>query len=333
MTIGLIFDIQRFAIHDGPGIRTLVFFKGCPLRCLWCDNPESQAPYPEIASFESNCIKCGRCLETCPLKAIHLNNGAFTIDRGICNNCGKCTEVCYANAKKLIGRRMCIDDVLREIRKDTVFYRSSAGVLLGGETGGITLSGGEPLVQPTFVLELLRRCKQLDINTAMETSGHAHYENLRRISQYLDLLYFDLKHMDPVNHERLTGVSNEIILKNASRIAKEYAKQSKRMIIRVPLIPGCNDSQQNIESTAEFVNTLERVDRIELLTYHKFGQHKYKRLGREYQLENLSSPGEEDVQELKRCVESRGLHVQIVGSSSERFVSGTAKDDQKRCFV
>jgi len=314
MTSGFVFDIQRFAIHDGPGIRTLVFLKGCPLRCLWCDNPESQAAYPEIASFESNCIRCGSCLDICPIKAIHVKDDIVTLDREICTRCGRCTEVCYANAKKLIGKIMSVDEVIKEIRKDMLFYRNSGGnPLFDGEPGGVTLSGGEPLMQPNFVIELLGRCRQLGIHTAMETSGYGDYESLREISEYLDWLYFDIKHMDPIAHKRLTGVSNETILDNASRIAKELASRLRRMIIRVPLIPGYNSSQQNIESTAEFVSTLQRVDKIELLRYHRLGEQKYKQLGRKYQLENLNQISKEHLQKLKSIVESHGLKAQIEG--------------------
>jgi len=312
MTTGLVFDIQRFAIHDGPGIRTLVFLKGCPLRCLWCCNPESQSPCPEIASFESNCIGCGNCFKVCPLNAIYVDGGVYRIDRRICNNCGKCAQVCCANSKKLIGKWMSVDDVLSEVRKDVLFYRNSGGeAAWGGGSGGVTLSGGEPLMQPAFVVELLKRCRQLGIHTVMETSGYAEYEILRNISEHLDLLYFDIKHMDPVKHLELIGVSNEIILSNAEKVVKVMTERSNHMIIRVPVISGYNDSEENIERTAQFVATLKGVVGIELLPYHRLGAHKYKQLGHVYRLEGLLAPSDERLQKLKCISETRGLRVQV----------------------
>jgi len=296
---GVIFDIQRYAVHDGPGIRTLVFFKGCPLRCLWCDNPESQQRSVEIGFAKQNCIGCGKCFEVCPESALHWGEGR--VDRKKCTVCGKCTEVCFARALTLIGREITVTEVLREIERDRIFYRRSGG--------GVTFSGGEPLSQPEFLVAVIQSLRQVGIHTAIETSGYAPEHVIREVFPLLDLILYDIKHMNPEKHKAYTGVSNDRILDNlvvASTLRTE-------IIIRVPLIPGCNDSEDNIDQLVYFAKKLRAVREIHLLPYHRLGQHKYAKLGRSYPLDGVSPPPKERVVMLARRIEQQGFNCVIGG--------------------
>jgi len=297
----IIFNIQRYSIHDGPGIRTVVFFKGCPLRCLWCSNPESQRNMPEILYSNVKCKNCNKCISICPTKAIQDDEGEKVIDRSLCNNCGKCVEICPNEALEIVGQLMTVEEVMREVEKDLVFYRSSGG--------GVTLSGGECICYPEFSISLLKECYKGAIHTAIETSGFQKWDILKGILQYVDLVLYDLKCIDPIKHVQFTGVDNKIILENAQKIASEKIS----MIIRIPIIPGYNDSNENIKASAEFVTKLKGVNKIELLPYHRLGEYKYKKLGRKYKLESLSPPSKGHMQELSSIIESYGLEVQIGG--------------------
>jgi len=297
---GCIFNIERFATRDGPGIRTTVFLKGCPLRCLWCSNPESIRPYPQLFFFENLCQRCGRCVPVCPNSAISadLNNGSISIDRTLCNNCGTCVEVCPAKARELSGKIMTVDRVMEEVKEDTIFYQNSGG--------GVTVSGGEPTQQPEFVMELFRRCRDAVIHTCLDTCGFVKPEVLEHILDYTNLVLFDNKHMDPVKHKELTGVNNELILNNLRTIVR----RGTPVIIRVPLIPNYNDSEENLGALANLMHELG-LKRIDLLPYHEFGKSKYQRLGIEYTLASLKSHTEEEVEQKKSLLESFGLHVGI----------------------
>jgi pyruvate formate lyase activating enzyme len=268
--------------------------KGCPLKCLWCANPESQNPHRELLYIEQNCIKCGRCLAACPIGAISPD---FHIDRRICNLCGRCAEVCPSNAKKLSGREVTVSEVLEEIEKDRLFYRRS--------NGGVTIGGGEPTMQAEFVASVLRECHRLNLHTAIETSGFAKWDSLKRVLEHTDLVYFDIKHMNLNEHIKLTGASNEIILQNARRVADSKTP----MIIRVPIIPGYNDSKDNMQSTARFIVDLG-VKRVELLAYHRLGEHKYEWTGKEYQLKGLEPPIREHMIELEKTYVSNGINLE-----------------------
>lgn len=294
-------SIERYAVFDGPGIRTLVFLKGCPLRCLWCDNPESQKIKSQIFLISDKCIGCGQCLTTCPQGATTLSKtGEIKINRKLCTGCGKCVETCYAGARVVIGKYMTVRHVLEEIMKDSIFYRRSSG--------GVTLSGGEPLMQAESAREILRGCSERNIHTALETSGYADWESVKAILEYVDLVFLDIKHMDSFAHRKFTGVPNELILENAKNISLLKIP----MIIRVPIIPGYTDSEENIKATAKYVVGLRTVNKIELLAYHGYGELKYERLGSRYRLKNLKPPSKERMERLKEIVESYGLRCQYL---------------------
>lgn len=279
---GFVFDIQKFSIHDGEGMRTLVFMKGCPLTCIWCSNPESQSPGASVLDVRSNCIQCGKCVEKCPIHAI--DSETFEIDRSICDNCGLCCETCYANAKKIVGKWMTVKELIKVVEKDRIFYRNSGG--------GLTIGGGEPLTQPEFVEEVFHRCKKLHIHTAIETCGYAPWETVKNIFSYVDQVLYDIKHMDSKKHRELTGVGNERILDNAEKIVA----LNKDVTFRIPLIPGYNDSEENIRNTGEFIKEISRDNKsvkVEILPFHNFGADKYEWIGKTYKLRDLKTPQDE----------------------------------------
>jgi pyruvate formate lyase activating enzyme len=299
---GIIFDIQRYSIHDGPGIRTVVFLKGCPLRCLWCCNPESQLTNPQLSFIQSKCIGCLECIKICPNKAIRFDKEkGFLIDYKLCDMCGRCSDVCYPGARVIIGKKMSVDEVIAEVIKDKSFYNRS--------NGGVTLSGGEVLLQWGFAKEILKKCKELNINTAIETCGYCKWEYFTEVLEYVDLVLYDLKHLDSAEHKRLTGVDNQLILENAAKVVKKV----KEMIIRVPLIPSLNDSKDNIMMLVDFVSTLEKVKEIDLLPYHQLGVSKYNQIGQTYKLNEINPPSKEKINDIKRYIENRGFLVKVGG--------------------
>jgi len=263
---GQVFDIKHYAVHDGPGIRITIFLKGCPLNCVWCHSPESQSRSPELLTNQEKCIGCGTCVKACPVDAV---KGPGEIDRKACNVCGACAEVCYANAIEIIGREKTIEQVLAEVEKDRDLLMVSGG--------GVTLSGGEPMAQPEFTLELLKHLKQEGYHTALDTSGYAPWVKLKQALDYTDLVLYDLKHMDSSKHQQYTGVKNELILENLDRISDH----GKRIWVRVPLIPGVNDDEEHIKTLIEYVRDLN-VERTFFLPYHEIGVPKYEALNRVY---------------------------------------------------
>jgi pyruvate formate lyase activating enzyme len=296
---GLVFDIQRFSLHDGGGIRTLVFMKGCPLRCEWCSNPESQSSKPEVMFFEERCIGCGECIEACPFDT---QEEIWPIDTDVCIGCGKCVEHCYSEAKQMVGTWYSVKDVLDIILKDRVFYEESGG--------GVTVGGGEPTNQPRFVAALLEACRSEGIHTAVETCGYAVWETMEKVLDHVDLLLFDIKHMDPKLHKEKTGVTNQRILDNARRAARKV----KKMIVRLPFIPGFNDSDENLHGLGRFIrDELDGVERLDLLPYHSTGESKNRRRGKEYPFHPGKEQAREDIDRGKSILQSYGLKVKIGG--------------------
>ncbi|KZL91025.1 glycyl-radical enzyme activating protein [Clostridium magnum] len=297
---GVIFDIQRFSVHDGPGIRTIVFFKGCPLSCRWCSNPESQCMEPQVMFIPHNCIGCKKCYEICSKGAIDFNLPS-RVDQNKCVKCGKCVESCYAGALNLAGSMRTVRELLIELKKDNIYYRRSGG--------GITLSGGEVTAQPEFAEELLKGCKENNWHTAIETTAFTNPSVLERILPWLDLVMLDIKHMDPNKHLEYIGQSNDLILQNAKLIAQFGAP----LIIRVPVIPGVNSDEKNIKATANFAASLKSVKELHLLPYHRLGQNKYEYLGYNYIMKDLQPPTKEEINNLKDLVKKCGLICKVGG--------------------
>jgi len=293
---GLVFDIERFAIHDGPGIRTTLFLKGCPLACWWCHNPESIAPRSQLAFFDDKCISCGRCFEACP-RGVHerLADGSRLLHREKCVACGRCTESCFAEALVLEGREMTVEEAVAELRKDAPFYESSGG--------GITLSGGEPMHQAAFCEAVLRACRSEGMRTALDTSGHAPWDDFASVLPHVDLVLYDFKHADPGEHLKYTGVSNELLRENLLRIDVLGIP----IEIRIPIVPGVNDDAVNMERSARIISRLRNVTGVTLLPYHRLGEEKYQRIGRSYRLRDLQPPSRERMDELAAFLVSRGL--------------------------
>lgn len=296
---GWVLNIERYTLHDGPGIRTTVFLKGCPLRCLWCSNPESQQGRPELVYFEDKCIACGRCLDVCPQNAILQDapGEPVTVLFDRCDGCGQCVDACYVEALTLAGEKMTAEDVVSIVERDLPFYRHSQG--------GVTLSGGEALAQPEFSAEILRLCRSKGIHTAIQTSGQAPLKSVQKLLPYLDLVIFDIKHLDNQAHQELTGVSNTQILENLSYINSNGTK----IVIQVPLIPGLNDSEENLDNLGRLVESLPSVLGLSLLSYHTLGLAKYRCTGREYALEELPKASAEYLEEKKAYFRDKGIHL------------------------
>lgn len=278
MYSGIIFDIMHFSTHDGPGIRTTVFLKGCPLQCAWCHNPESQSLIPQIMLRPNLCIACQACLKACPNGAITNRVGKIIYDRTRCHLCGQCVDVCVSGAREMVGRQMWSEDVLREIEKDQPFYDESGG--------GVTFSGGETLIQFEFLKEMLHLCHQRGIHTALDTSGFAPWVQLEEILPDVDLFLYDIKSTDDAVHQKYVGVSNHLILENIRKLS-EY---DVPIIIRMPYIPSINDTVEQIQALGELAGSLKNLVGIEILAYHKIGIEKYKRLQLPYLLVGIQTP-------------------------------------------
>lgn len=294
---GYVFNIQNYSVHDGPGIRTLVFLKGCPLKCKWCSNPESQKYNPELAYNSNKCIgieECMWCIEICANGAITTDgngkNKIIQVDRNLCTNCLKCAEVCPSKALNVFGHLRSVNEVLDIVERESIFFARSGG--------GITLSGGEPLAQSNFAVALLKEAKRRRINTTIETCGYVPWEIMEKACHYLDNIYMDIKCIDPVKHKDFTGVSNGIILENFKKLTSCFPNIP--VTVRTPVVPGFNDTKEDIMEIIDFIKGTPNV-KYELLAYHSLGEAKYGYIGREYAMEKNKVP-EEQMNALKELV-------------------------------
>lgn len=290
MTKGLVLDIKRTSVSDGPGIRTAVFLKGCPLRCIWCHNPESQEAAPELSFIPDRCIGCGNCFKVCPQKCHGVENGMHVIQRGKCIHCGKCAENCFAKALEMAGRSMTVEEVLNEVAEDRVFYEKSGG--------GLTLSGGEPMQQFAFTRELMHEASSRGIHTAMETCGFAPWNEYEQILPDVRLFLFDYKATDPELHKKLTGQGNRLILENLQRLSDAGAE----IVLCCPLVPGVNDGDSHLDGIAHWAERLPGIRRIALHPFHPLGMEKAKQIGRTYSPLKCEFTKEEQVVRWKKRI-------------------------------
>ncbi|MFH1008795.1 MAG: glycyl-radical enzyme activating protein [Candidatus Latescibacterota bacterium] len=299
---GVIFDIKKFAVHDGPGIRTTVFMKGCPLRCAWCHNPESWKGEPEILFYEQPCIGCGKCFEACPSGALRMEEGKRVYRRDRCEHCYACVNICYAEATVKCGREVTVAEVLTEVEKDRPFYENSGG--------GMTVSGGEPMMQAPFVFALMEQAKSAGLHTALDTSGCIQWDVLKRFLKVTDLFLYDLKLVDETRHRAYTGVSNRRILANLRQLSRAGAS----LLIRMPVVPGYTDGLADVAAAGEFLSSLDgdRI-RVQLLPYHRLAEGKYDQLESVYPLKAVSAPPKEQMNQLKELLSGYDLDASVGG--------------------
>ncbi|MGQ9632522.1 MAG: glycyl-radical enzyme activating protein [bacterium] len=311
---GRIFDIQRFSIHDGPGIRTNVFMKGCPLRCLWCHNPESISPDPVLSFLPDRCIGCGYCFRVCPNEAHRMDpERGHTLDRGRCKVCGLCAKECYAGALELIGRDATVDEVIAEVLRDKSFYETSGG--------GMTLSGGEPMMQIDFAEAILKRAKEEELHCCVETCGFCNFSLFERIFDYVDLFIYDIKDIDESRHRDFTGVSNGPILRNVKALHDRKA----RILIRLPIIPGYNDRDDHFEGVAALFRGLPKIEGVEIIPYHRLGASKADRLGIDPKTRERSHPPDQKTVDVWiACLEE--LSVRVINRKSESSIASGSND-------
>jgi pyruvate formate lyase activating enzyme len=303
MTSGIIFDIKRYAINDGPGIRTAIFLKGCPLDCWWCHNPEGQASSPQLMFRTNRCKSSKACMQACPLEAITWNDGPVT-NWEVCDDCGKCVEVCFTGAREMIGRSISTNQLMEEIERDIPFYDQSGG--------GVTFTGGEPMYQSEFLQEVLLACKERQIHTVVDTCGHTSWENIESIIPFVNIFLYDLKLIDEIKHKKYTSVSNQLILKNLQKLSKA----GKHIIVRIPLIPGINDDIESIELFRVLLEALPTVDGVELMPYHQIGQAKYQALGRMYRLDDIHPPTREQIDGVEELLSN--FHLPVIEHFNRR---------------
>lgn len=307
---GIVFDIQKYSIHDGPGTRTLVFLKGCPLQCRWCSNPESISRKYQVMFMDDRCTTCGKCAAVCDAGVHQLRTPGsgilqHVIDRdAACSGCGKCIAECPVEALRLAGNEMAVAEVVDEVLQDSVFYWSSGG--------GVTIGGGEPTAQAEFAGAILAECKEQGLHTAMETCGHTDWETFAELARHTDLFLYDLKHLCPDRHKELTGVTNAKILSNLSNLLANGSS----VIVRMPLIAGMNDEKMLLRRTLTFLEQESRKNSslkgVEVLPYHRLGQNKYKQLGLEYPMDEAAGYDQEELQEIEGFLQTFDLPIQLV---------------------
>ncbi len=296
---GIVTDIQRFSLHDGPGIRTTVFMKGCNMSCAWCHNPETIRTGPELLYYSSNCIHCGECAHVCPTNAHRMEDGRHVFDRSLCEACGRCVEVCFSGACVLSGKDMEVEEVLEEVMEDEAYYHRSGG--------GITVSGGEAFMQADFVAELLKRCHERGIHTAVETNLSFPWERMKAAFVHTDLVMLDIKHGDSLEHRKWTNQGNERVLDNIRRLTETEIPY----IVRTPVIPGVNDSAECISSICRFLVQEGRAEYYELLRFNPFGGVKYHALGKHDAFANAAVPDDAVMDSLKGIIRDFGLAFKI----------------------
>ncbi|GKX29811.1 choline trimethylamine-lyase activating enzyme [Vallitalea longa] len=301
METARVFNIERFATEDGTGIRTVIFLKGCALRCKWCANPESQEFKKEILFKKAPCTNCGKCIDICNQKAIDLTYGLLYItNTDLCNYCGKCIDNCVNNARSLIGVDMQVDELIMEILKDNKYYQMSGG--------GITFSGGEPFFYSGFIKECSKRLKDYNITTLVETCGYIDIKNIKEACDYVDYIYYDIKHMNSEKHKELTGKDNKLIIDNLIWLSKNY---KGKLSVRYPYIPGCNDDINSIRQFLDFIQKLDNIEEVVFLPYHRLGMPKYEGLGRKYDMGDMKSLKTSDLNCIKDIFKDYRLNIRI----------------------
>lgn len=302
---GTIFDIKHFAVHDGPGVRTTVFLKGCPLECWWCHNPEGISTHNEIVFYDQKCIECNKCVETCKQNAVKATKQGIKTVWENCIACGECVKECPTGARQRVGRELTVKALMEKIKKQVIYYDTSGG--------GVTFSGGEPLMQPTFLKKVLKRCKEEKIHITLDTSGYASPALFQSFIDYVDLFLYDIKLLDESQHQKYTGVSNHLIKRNLEALVEEG--RGEDVILRFPVVPGITDTTENLQKLAQFVSSLQSVREIDLLPFHNVAE-KYKRLGKKHKMEGCSSISQvkvRNIKEEKLEVLKGKLRVKIMG--------------------
>lgn len=303
---GTIFDIQGFSVYDGPGCRTMIFIKGCPMKCKWCENPEGRETYPVPMYNKSKCLYGGACKHVCPYNAISIRNSTLNIDRKKCKKCEKhyCEEVCDTGALKISGYMISVDELIKKIDRDRKYW---------GDGGGITLTGGEPFSQPEFTYEILRQCHEKYIHTAVETCGNVLWENIRKTLSFIDWIFFDIKHLDLVRHKVGTGCCNTGIIKNLLKLAEEF---KQRLIMRMVIIPGYNDSDKHIIKFAKLINSTNRRQKeVNILPVHNLAKEKYNMLEEDYSYKKLSGITGGKLEKVRSIIQSFGIKCYIGGNT------------------